>query len=312
MFARLSSPRVRRSAARSFAVALSLLSLSSLGCSMRQMAVRSLASGLSEGASVFATDDDPQLVGDALPFSLKMLEILLGEDPGNPDLLLALCSGRTQYAYGWAQLPAERLEPVDRAASREQRERARKLYLRALSACFAGLEQRHPGLEEKLRRGELDAIRSLGEDELPWIFWTGASWGAAISISLDRPAILADLPVVRALFARGLELDDTWNGGSFHEASIPLAVVPPTEAARKRALYHYERATELGRGQRAGVPMAYAFAVAVPTQNRELFLELLDEALSVDPDAAPELRLANLLQQERARQWQDRLDELFF
>ncbi len=48
------------------------------GCSaMQRVAVNRLGDALAEGSSVYATDDDPDLVGAALPFGLKTIESLL-------------------------------------------------------------------------------------------------------------------------------------------------------------------------------------------------------------------------------------------
>ena len=49
----------------------------SIGCSIKSMAINTIGETFSEGASVFASDEDPELVRDALPFSLKMMELLL-------------------------------------------------------------------------------------------------------------------------------------------------------------------------------------------------------------------------------------------
>ena len=48
------------------------------------MAMNSLADALSgqgEGGSAYLSDDDPALVGEALPFSLKLMESILQETP---------------------------------------------------------------------------------------------------------------------------------------------------------------------------------------------------------------------------------------
>jgi hypothetical protein len=54
------------------------LILSLAGCSVKRMAVNKLGNALSSGGSSYETDDDPDLVADALPFSLKLIESLLG------------------------------------------------------------------------------------------------------------------------------------------------------------------------------------------------------------------------------------------
>ncbi len=65
-------------------IALTMLVMGS-GCSIKRMAINALASG----GTTFESDDDPDLVGKALPFSLKLLESLLAESPRHTGLLLA-------------------------------------------------------------------------------------------------------------------------------------------------------------------------------------------------------------------------------
>jgi len=71
------------------------------GCSIRSLAVNSLADALAESGPVYASDSDPDLVRQALPFALKTFESLLESAPENKDLLVSTCSGFTQYAYAF-------------------------------------------------------------------------------------------------------------------------------------------------------------------------------------------------------------------
>ena len=47
------------------------------GCSIKQVAISKLGDTLAESGSVYASDNDIELVGEALPFSLKTIEGLL-------------------------------------------------------------------------------------------------------------------------------------------------------------------------------------------------------------------------------------------
>ena len=88
---------LRRGHPNRVVLAIVLLVLPLGGCAgVRRVAVRSVAKSLATGGSVWASDDDPQLVREALPFTLKTVESLLATDPRNPDLLLAAASGFTQ------------------------------------------------------------------------------------------------------------------------------------------------------------------------------------------------------------------------
>ena len=72
-----------------------------------------LGDALSGVGTVFSSDEDTELVGDALPFSLKLMESVLAETPRHEALLGALASGFTQYAYGYVQLDADEIEDED-------------------------------------------------------------------------------------------------------------------------------------------------------------------------------------------------------
>ena len=80
------------------------------GCSIKRMAVNKIGDALAGGATTFASDDDPELVNAAAPFSLKLMESLLAESPNHKSLLFATASGFTQYAFRtkWSSRPRTR------------------------------------------------------------------------------------------------------------------------------------------------------------------------------------------------------------
>jgi predicted anti-sigma-YlaC factor YlaD len=282
------------------------------GCSIRQMAVTGAADALAGGGSAFASDDDPELIRDAAPFSLKMMETLLAETPEHEGLLLAACSGFAQYAYAYPETDAERMRADEYAAADALRARARKLYLRGRDYCLRALELRRPGVTGELQRAPESALDWARRGDVPLLYWTGASWGGAIGLGLDQPALVADFPAVRALLARALALEEDWNGGAIHAALISLEAVPPAMGgSRDRARGHFERAVALSKGASAGPYLSYATSVARADGDRGAFERLLEQALAVDPERDPGQRLANEIAQERARAWLARADELF-
>lgn len=282
------------------------------GCSVKKLAVRTLADALSESTSVYASDDDPELVGQALPFALKTLEGLLESDPENTELLLGTCKGFTQYAYGFAELKAERLQPTDYEEARRQSDRALRLYLRARDYCLRALDVRHPGIDVALRQRPKDAVATAGEDDVQYLYWTAASWGAAIKVGTHRPDLLIDLPAVRFLVERLLELDPDYDRGAVQEAAMLLYSLPANMGGDpEKARAYRDRALEMNDGQRASTYVSFAMSVSVPRQDREEFRTMLETALAIDADAIPSERLANVLSQRRARLLLDRIDELF-
>jgi len=128
----------------------------------------------------------------------------------------------------------------------------------------------------------------------------------------DRPDLLADSAVVRALVERGLALDDTYAKGALHEVMISLEALPPPWAARRIGRERSIAGPSRSHGACVRAPTSrLAASVSVATQNRAEFEDLLERALAVDPDADPSGRLANVIAQRRARALLSRADELF-
>jgi predicted anti-sigma-YlaC factor YlaD len=285
------------------------------GCSsVQRLAVNRVGDALAQGGSVYASDDDPELVFQAVPFGLKTIESLLAQSPRHRGLLLAAASGFTEYAYGALQQEADYVEAKDLARATELRNRARKLYLRALDYGFRGLEVDLPDLRRRLRTDPdpEHALAGAKKDQVPLLYWTGAAWGAAISISKDDPELSADQSRAAALIRRVLALDESFEAGAAHDFMIAYeggraSVGGSIEEARR----HLRRSLELAHGHRAGPLVTFAETVSVGKQDKAEFKQLLGQALAVDANAAPDFRLANVLAQRRARWLLGRTEELF-
>lgn len=285
-------------------------------CSMRIFAINRLGDALAESGATYASDNDPTLVREALPFALKLIESLLDQSPRHHGLLLAAAGGFTQYTYAFVQEEADETEDDDLAAAAALRERARKLYLRARDYGLRGLQVRHDGLAEALRSGSAAAVAAAAQaerEDVPLLYWTAAAWGGAIAMKKDDPELLADLPVVEALMKRGLALDPAFDHGAIHEFLIAFegSRSEAMGGSIERARAHFREALRLSGGQRAAPLVDLAETVAVRLQDRAEFEDLLKRALAIDADARPEWRLANLSMQRRARWLLARADQLF-
>ena len=297
---------------RALAILLLALAALSSSCSIRRMVANGIGNALASGPDTFATDNDPELVRDALPFGLKTMESLLQTVPRNRGLLLTVCKGFTEYAAAFVQMEADRIEPNDYAGANEMRERALKLYLRARDYGLRGLALRNRGIGARLELDPQGAVARIRREDMPMLYWTAAAWGSAISLGKDRAELLADLSAVRALMERGLTLDEAYDGGAFHEAMIVLEALPPAMGGSPdSARLHFERAVAISKGGRASHYVTMAQSVSVLTQNRAEFERLLRQALAVDPDRDPAQRLATLVMQRRARMLLQREDDLF-
>jgi len=290
-----------------------LLTLATASCSINRIAVNKLGDALAQSGTTFAADDDPQLVAEATPFSLKLIESLLATSPRHRGLLLAAASGFTQYAYAFVQQDADRLEDEDVARAADARTRARHLYIRARDYGLRGLETRHANFAALLRTDRTAAVAQTTVEDVPLLYWTAASFGAAIAVSKDQPALVADQSLVEALMDRALVLDEAFGAGAIHGFLISYELARQGAAGDpvQRARRHFERVVSLTNGQSAAPYVALAEGVSVSLQDRREFESLLRQALAVDPNLRPEWRLVNLIVQRRARWLLARVDQLF-
>jgi predicted anti-sigma-YlaC factor YlaD len=295
-------------------VVLTSVAASLSGCGlMQRKAVGMVASTLASSGDVFTRDDDPELVGQAIPFGLKLYESLLDSAPKNKDLLIATCSNFTQYGVAYLETEALVLgETNHHDEVAHLNGRALKLYLRAKGYCMRAMEVRFPGVTPKLLKDPPEALKEAKKEDVPLLYWTAASWGSAIAQGIDKPDLVIDLPTVRALAERALALDETWNKGALHEMFISLDSQPEALGGSvERARGHFTRAVALQKGASPGPYVSLALGVAAPAQDRAQFEALLKQALAIDPEKDPSTRLVTLVQQRRAQALLDHIDTLF-
>jgi predicted anti-sigma-YlaC factor YlaD len=280
---------------------------------MRKWAAGKLGDALASGGTTYAGDDDPELVGDALPFALKTIEGLLDATPRHKGLLFSAVSGFTQYAYVYLALEADYVEDADLARATHLRDRALRLYKRAFEYGMRGLEVDHPGFREELDVDARAALAGMRKDDVALLYWTSAAWSLAISIDTTNATMAVNLPQAEKLMHRALELDPSYGDGVIYDYYISYegGRAGAAGGSIERAREAFAKSLELAKGRRAAPYNAFAESVSVGRQDRKEFTDLLDAALAVNPDAAPEYRLANIVAQRRARWLLSRIDALF-
>jgi predicted anti-sigma-YlaC factor YlaD len=305
---RVAGPGARRCWAP-VALALTLLALAA--CSPTTMAVNALGDAMSEGGGAFASDNDPDLIREALPFGLKTYESLLEVSPEHEGLLLAAARGFTVYAY-LLQGQADLLDASDLQRARHLRARARNLYLRGRDYALKALELRHAGFAAAIRQDarRKGALAGTDKADVPYLYWGGAAWAGALSAAKDDLALLAELPIAAEMVRRVLTLDEAYERGSAHDFFIAYEGGRPG-GDHAKAREHFRAAVKLSGGLRASTYVTLAEVVSVGEQNLAEFRRLLASAEAIDINREPDLRLANVIAQRRAQWLESRTDELF-
>ena len=284
-------------------------------CSIKQMAVNSVADSLSAGGTgVFASDNDPELVGEALPFALKSMEAILQATPRHRDLLIATSAGFVQYGHAFVLQPALALENENLQAARKVRERAKRLFLRARQYGIQALDLDHPGFAEAIFADPVAAVKGMQRKDVAALYWTGVAWGSAISAGKGDMSLIGDLPIVTAIMEKALELDPGWHNGALHEFFIVYDSARSEAAGGgpARVEAHFKRAMALNQGRSISPLVLLAESVCIQQQNRQRFEFLLKQSLAFDVSRYPQYRLANIMAQRKARYLLDNVDSFFY
>jgi len=259
----------------------------------------------------FSSDNDPELIREAVPFSLKFMESILSATPRHVALLTALAKDFTEYGYAFVQSDSQYIGESDYAKSKELKQRAKKIYIRARDYGLRGLDVRRDHFSDMLPLSpQATAAKIDNKEDVELLYWTGVSWMAAISIDKNDMDLLADRTQAEALIYRAYELDPDFDSGSIHNFLITYEASRPGGSIEK-AKEHYKRALELNQGQDASSYVNYAENIDEAEHNQEEFEEMLHKALAIDPDKKPSWRLVNLIMQKRAKWLLSRVETLF-
>jgi predicted anti-sigma-YlaC factor YlaD len=275
-------------------------------CSINKLAMNAVSDALTgEGSGdVFTGDSDPQLVGDAIPFAIKMYESLLASNPNHRGLILTTGSLFVMYANAFVQGPAELLPRQQHTERQAAMERAKMLYLRGGAILSGGLEKKYPGIGEGPRNGEFPkTLSKLKKADVPFIYWSAAAYLSAYSLNPFDMELGVKIPGLMALIERAYELDPDFNAGALDDFLVLAYASLPEAMGGNKALVetHYQRSREKSRGLLAGPYVSYATAVSIPAQDYATFKTCLETALALDPDADLANRLVNILAQRKAR-----------
>ncbi|MBN2656973.1 MAG: TRAP transporter TatT component family protein [Spirochaetales bacterium] len=303
------------------------------GCTSIKKAGINMISDVMAGegsGELFTGDDDPELVKDALPFILKMYEMLAGENPDDPALLLATGSTFIMYSNIFIQTEADMLSDDEYEEQFRMLHRSKKMYRRGTGYVFQSLEASHPGFGELIDQGRIDeALSGMTVDDVPALYWAASGMMGEFSTDPFDFELGPQIYKPVAFVYKALELDESFNNGSIHDllilvnSSLPQAMMfkaggeEPTAielftkdyyksagagTQAEIARFHFERSLEISGGGNAGTYISLASSVCVNEQNLAEFEELLTTALEIDPEAFPEMRLAGIIYREKA-QW---------
>ncbi len=270
------------------------------GC-VQTIAVNTVGNIVDQGFSAFTEDTDLAFVEEALPANIKLLEVLLKNNPTNEKLLMLTSEGYSSYALAFL----EDKDPV----------RAREFYLRGKDYGMRMLTG-DKDLANALN-GPVDELKAVlatrGRETVPGAFWTAFGWGNYIYLSLQNTDAIADLPRAEALMQFVAEKDSSYY---FAGADLFLGTLygsrPKIFGGNPQiSRQHFERALRITKGKLLLAYVYYARSYAVQTQDQPLFEELLSKVDTTSVDVLPEFRLGNAIAKEKAKVLRAKEETLF-
>jgi predicted anti-sigma-YlaC factor YlaD len=285
-------------------------------CSLKKMAMNKVADMLAspDSGTVFTGDNDPELVGDALPFAIKMYESLMVSMPWHLGLKLQTGSLYIMYANAFIQAPADMLSQEEIEKQKFLFYRAKNLYLRGRDILLKALDHKYSGFLNRLDKKEYDrALAPMKKVDVPLLYWAAAGWLGAFAIDPFDMKLGITVPRAAALMDRVLQLDPGFDSGAVHDFyTLYYGAMPDYMGGDfTKAREHFKKAIEASGGKITSPYLSLATTVAVKEQNLEEYEALLNKVLAVDPDADPSSRLINTINRRKA-QWLLKHAEDFF
>ncbi len=286
-----------------FLLSIAVLSFFGLttGCNSTKFMVDSMDPLMEKMNDAVNRHTDVELVKDAMPAALIQLDGMIEASPDNTKLLVRTAEGYNGYSFVFVE--------------GKDNERAKKLYYRAFQYGLRALKQKEKFADAV--DGRLDAFEDsmdvFGKEDVPAIFWTASSWLSWAGLNVDDPEIFLALPKIKVMIKRCIELDETYKYGIAHTvlgvlyASRPVAHGGKPEMAKAE----FDRAFELSDNKMLVFKLMYAQYYAYQIQDRELYVNTLNEIIHAPDDLLPAMGFINSAARKKAENLLNNVDNIF-
>jgi hypothetical protein len=234
-----------------------------------------------------------------VPAYLLMIDAMILDDPENREMLKAGATLCNAYITAFVE-------------DRERGKRLAEKSVRYAKRAFCLARQNECDLLSKDFDVFKESLLDTPPELLPELYTLGASLAAWIDVNRSSMNAVAQIPRVKAIMQRVVNVDETFENGSAHlYLGVLNTVIPPImggkpEAGRK----HFQKAIKISRGNNLMAKVLFAKHYARMVFNRKLHDRLLREVIESKPDA-PDLTLINALAKREAEKLLESADEYF-
>ena len=272
-----------------------------VGCSPTRFMVNQMDPLMEKMNTAVYKNSDVAMIKDALPAMLIQIDGLIEVSPDNTDLLIRAAEAYYGYSFVF-------IEDTDKA-------RAGRLYDKSFQYAARALKKNKSmaaTFDGKMEAFN-EALADLDESDVPALFWTANAWLSWVGMNVDDPEIFLALPKIRAMLKRAVELDETYQYGAAHTALgvLHASRAPAQGGNPRKAKAEFDRAFELSNNKVLLFHLMYAKYYAYQVQDRQLYVEALNQIVDTPDDVLPEMAFINAAAKKKARQMLNEVDQVF-
>ncbi|MCX8093844.1 MAG: TRAP transporter TatT component family protein [Candidatus Goldbacteria bacterium] len=278
-------------------------------CSIKRITIDSTGLFMDDISDSFFEEGDIDFAEQAIPANLKLLDGLIkGSSYENDGLLLKGCKMFGMYAMGFLEDAN-----ADKKIEKKNLKRASAFYEKAKDYGFL-IFKKKADFKAALEGTIDDFIKimpAFNENDVELLFWTAFAWGSYINLNRTSPYAIADLPKVKIMMERVIELNDKYFYGLPHLFMIVYYSMPKMFGGNlEKAKEEYDKITKISDNKFILADFFMAKYYAVQAQDKELFIKLLDKVENAPDDIIKE-KLFTQVAKKKAAVLKERIKELF-
>lgn len=294
--------------------------LAVMACSPKTLMVSQIADLIDHGVTAYERDDDWELMEQALPANIKLLETVLANSPDDRQLLTMLSRMYASYSFGFAETRLDEtyylVDPSDRRAKEIEllKDRVNRYYEKGIGYALKALEASAPGAAVAFQKVNTITpfLEKLGRQDVAPLFWYGFNLGAWVNRNLDSVRAVSQAHVARTVMERVIVLDSAYNHGNAHLFLLAyFGSRPPMMGGnQERALVHYQEVKTIAGDNYLLPDLFYGRFCLYQQQDREGFVELMQRIVDRPASENP-VSFYNAIARRRAAAYLAAVDILF-
>ncbi len=301
---------------RLFLSVVLVISLSS--CSTRIIIVNEISKISEIGAVAFEQDDDLEMVEKGIPGNIKILEVILENDPDNYKILVLLSRLYAAYSFGFfeGKLESSLIGKSYSPLSEQNliRERVNRYYSRGAEYALRAIESCHPGAVEKLKTPDSadSLLKTMSKEDVKALFWYGFNLSSLINNNRDSVILLSKAYLIEKIMKRIIELDPEYFFGGPHLILLSYysSLPPYSDEKLDLSLFHYKKLKERRDGQFLLADLYFARYYLSRKQEKEKFEKIMNDILN-HSGKGKESVFYNKIAAQRARIYLEGIDYFF-